>query len=64
MREYMIPEMITLREASKRTGLSYDFLRRGCLSGRFVHIRSGAKFLINFGKLCDYLNGEGGEVCE
>lgn len=64
MREYMVPEMITLREASKRTGLSYDFLRRGCLSGRFVHIRSGSKFLINFGKLCDVLNGEGGEDCE
>ena len=62
MREYMVPEMITLREASRRTGLSYDFLRKGCLEGRFVHIRSGSKFLINFNKLCDTLNGEGGSV--
>ncbi len=62
MTEYIIPEMITLREASRRTGLSYDFLRKGCLEGRFIHIRAGHKFLINFGKLCDALNGEGGAI--
>ena len=58
MNEYLIPEMITLREASRRTGLSYDFLRKGCLSGQFIHIRAGSKILINFNKLCDLLNGE------
>ena len=58
MSEYLTPEMIGLREASRRTGVSYDRLRRGCLSGEFVHIKSGSKFLINFGKLCDVLNGE------
>jgi len=58
MTEYLVPEMITLREASRRTGLSYDSLRKGCLSGKFVHIRVGAKILINFNKLIDRLNGE------
>lgn len=58
MTEYLVPEMITLREASRRTGLSYDFLRKGCLSGQFVHIRAGSKILINFNKLVDKLNGE------
>lgn len=64
MTNYTIPEMITLREASKRTGLSYDYLRKGCLEGRFIHVRAGQKFLINFGKLCDVLNGEGGAMDE
>lgn len=52
----LIPEMVTLREASNRTGLSYDWLRKLCLQGRLVHIRAGNKFLINFRKLIDYLN--------
>ena len=51
-----IPEMIGLKEAARRTGLSYGFLRRLCLSGQIVHIRCGAKFLINWQRLCDYLN--------
>ena len=56
----LIPEMVTLREASNRTGLSYDWLRKLCLQGRIVHIRAGNKFLINFRKLIDYLNtGDG-----
>lgn len=58
MTEYLIPEMITLREASRRTGVSYDYLRKGCLNGTLVHIRAGNKFLINFNKLIDKLNGE------
>lgn len=52
----LIPEMVTLREASDRTGLSYDWLRKLCLQGRIVHIRAGNKYLINFRKLIDYLN--------
>ena len=52
-----IPEMITLREASGRTGLSYDCLRKWCLKGKIVHVRIGnGKFLINFGRLLDFLN--------
>ena len=54
-----IPEMIPIREASKRTGLSYDFLRKACLRGEIVHVRAGQKILINFNRLCDYLNTAG-----
>lgn len=52
----LIPEMISLREASSRTHISYDRLRKFCLEDKVVYIRSGNKFLINFGKLIDYLN--------
>ncbi len=52
-----VPEMVTIKEASSRTGLSYDFLRKSCLQGKIVHIRIGnGKFLINFGMLVEWLN--------
>ena len=57
--EYSIPEMIPLKEAAVRTGLSYDLLRKLCLTGKIVHLRAGAKYLVNFGKLCEWLNTEG-----
>ncbi len=56
-----VPEMITIREASDRTGLSYDALRKMCLKRKIVHIRVGSgKFLINFGKLIEFLNTSNG----
>lgn len=56
-----MPEMITIKEAAQRTGLSYDFLRKLCLKGQIIHIRAGAKFLINFDKLVEWLNTSKGE---
>ena len=56
--ENKIPEMLTLRETAKRTGLSYYYLRNQCLAGKIVHIRAGAKILINFDRLIAMLNGE------
>lgn len=53
------PEMIPLKEAAERTGLSYCYLREGCLSGRFVHVLAGKKYLLNWQKLCEYLNTAG-----
>lgn len=58
----MIPEMLPITEVSRRTGLSYDYLRKSCLSGRIVHIRVGnGKFLINFSRLVEWLNTTHGE---
>lgn len=50
-------EMITINEASKRTGISYDFLRKMCLNNQIVHVRAGAKYLLNWARLVEYLNG-------
>lgn len=55
----IIPEMIPLKEASTRTGLSYEALRKLCITGRIAHFKSGAKYLVNFPRLCDFLNQEG-----
>ena len=52
-----IPTMRTIREMSHLTGLSYDCLRKLCITGKIVHIRSGNKIFINQERLIDYLNG-------
>lgn len=57
-----VPVMIPLKKASEVTGLSYDRLRKMCVANKIVHIRVGdgagnkGKFLVNYGKLLDYLN--------
>lgn len=51
-----VPKMVGIAEASKQTGLSYDFLRKLCLQNKIVYVRAGTKYLINFEKLVDYLN--------
>lgn len=58
LNDISIPTMLTLREASDRTGLSYDYLRKLCLGDKIVYIRAGAKYLINLEKLVEYMNGE------
>lgn len=53
-----MPRMITLKQAATETGLSYDCLRKLCLTGKLVHIRAGTKYLINAEKLTEYLGGD------
>lgn len=51
-----IVQMVTLREASNRTGVSYDRLRKMCINRQIVYIKAGSKFLLNWDKLVEYLN--------
>ena len=53
-----VPTMVTINEAKAITGLSYGSLRRMCLNNEIVHIRVGAKYLINLERLIAKLNGE------
>lgn len=55
---YTIPTMMTIKEASEATGLSYGHLRSLCLNKEIVFIRAGSKYLINLEKLIQYLNGD------
>ena len=59
-------QMVTLKEASSRTGISYDRLRKMCINRQIVHIRAGSKFLLNWERLGEYLNtgGQGEVNCE
>lgn len=54
----LVPEMLTLDQTSKRSGFSYDTLRKMCLKNEIVYIKVGKKFLINWNRFVDYLNGE------
>lgn len=55
----MIPEMTTIEQTREKIpGLSYDYLRKLCLQHKIVHVRAGSKYLINFGRLVEYLNSQ------
>ena len=54
--EQAIPEMLTIRKAAERTGLSYDCIRKLCLQKKITFVMVGTKYLVNFGKLVDFLN--------
>ena len=56
--EQAIPEMLTIRKAAERTGLSYDCIRKLCLQKKITFVMVGTKYLVNFGKLVDFLNGQ------
>ena len=51
-----IPRMLTLREASRETGLSYNHVRSLCQTGKVVSIPAGNRILVNRDKLIAYLN--------
>lgn len=46
----------TFADASRTTGLSQYFLRRGCKAGTIPHIKSGNKFLINIPLLFEQMD--------
>ncbi|MCX4298423.1 MAG: excisionase family DNA-binding protein [Lachnospiraceae bacterium] len=50
------PRMRTIDEVSKLTGLSYTFIRKLCLNGKIVHVKTGRKYLVNLDKFYEYLN--------
>lgn len=54
-----LPAMKSIKEMVELTGLSYMHLRNLCLDNKIVHIRAGKKYLINYDRFCDYLNGIG-----
>ena len=58
--DFIVPTMLPIKEVSSRTGLRYEFLRQLCLNGEIVHIRTGNKYLINYEKFLEYLNGNKG----
>lgn len=51
------PEMISLREAARRTGLSYGAIRQMINQQKLSCLKVGKKFLINAYELLELLNG-------
>ncbi len=52
-----LPVMKSIKEMVDLTGFSYMHLRNLCLENKIVHVRAGKKYLINYDRFCDYLNG-------
>lgn len=54
-----IPEMVTVVELSKRSGLSQYYIRQLLKKNRISHVKCGKKYLINVEKFSEFLqNGE------
>lgn len=57
-----IPRMRTIQQLSEETGISYYAIRKMCLEEKIKFIKTGRKYLINYEKFIDYLNGESEEM--
>jgi excisionase family DNA binding protein len=53
-----LPDMATIKEASRRSGLSYDAIRNMVLQGKVMHYKVGAKRLVNMESLARVIRGE------
>ena len=54
---FSAPRMLTIREAAKEAHLAENYVRFLCRSDEIVYVRAGNKYLVNYEKLLDYLNG-------
>ena len=54
------PRMLTIKETAKETHLAENYLRFLCRTDAIVYVRAGNKYLINYEKLVEFLNGKGG----
>ena len=52
-----VPIMLTIKETAERSGLPYSAIRKKCLCDEITYIKTGRKFLINWNRFLDYLNG-------
>ena len=52
-----VPQMMPIREVAERVGMSYYFIRQLCLQDKIIYVKAGNKYLINFDRFIDYLNG-------
>lgn len=55
-KDYKIPMMFTLVEASRATNLSEHCIRKWYIEGKIVGVRAGKKILVNMERLIEYLN--------
>ena len=57
---YQQTPFMKIAQASKITGLSQFFLRKGCRDGSVPHVMSGTTYLVNIPALLRKLNAGGG----
>jgi len=54
--EIIVPRMATIKEAARIFSLSEHYIRQLVISGTIVATKTGNKYLVNVGKLAEYLN--------
>lgn len=59
MEHIVLPQIISIRQASQMLGLPPYYLRRLCKEVPGVAFQSDIKWYINLGKLVDYYNNSG-----
>lgn len=52
------PIMLTINQVAERLNLPTHFIRKLCWEDKIIYVMAGSKYLINYRKLVDYLNGE------
>ena len=55
----VLPQIVSIKQASRTLGLPPYYLRRLCKEVAGVAFQSGIKWYINLGKLVDYYNNSG-----
>ena len=55
----VLPQIVSIKQASRMLGLPPYYLRRLCKEVPGVAFQSGIKWYINLGKLVDYYNNAG-----
>ena len=55
----VLPQIVSIRQASQMLGLPPYYLRRLCKEVPGIAFQSGIKWYINLGKLVDYYNHAG-----
>lgn len=54
-----VPVMLSIKETSARTGISYESIRYLCLTNQITFVRvgrSGGKYLINYKRFLEFLD--------
>lgn len=54
----LVPNMVTVKELARLTHISEYAIRRLCATKQITYIKAGTKFLINYDRFIDYLNGK------
>lgn len=52
------PHMVTIKELAEKTAISESHIRKLCKTDKIPYIRTGVKYLINYNRFIDYLNGK------
>lgn len=61
--ERALPRMRTIRALAKECrenglDITEHFIRKLCLEGKICFVKAGSKYLVNYDRFIDYLNGE------